>query len=71
MVRGGPLYLAFGPVDAKLEETEGPKVGKLIQAELERQEFPVEWEGTFNSRIKILELNWQRRHPPESPVGDW
>src|SRR6185295_1242458 len=35
-VRGGGLYLAFGPVDPDDEETKGREVGNIIREELER-----------------------------------
>ncbi len=60
-VKGGGLYLAFGPIDAKKEQTEGPVVGRLIVAELERLRFRVEWNGTFSSRMFIPRFDWKRR----------
>ena len=59
-VRGGGLYIAFGPVDAKKEETEGPRIGGIVKEELERVGLVVEWNGTFGQRIHVP-MRWQRR----------
>ncbi len=64
VVRGGPLFFSFGPCDAKLEETEGPRVGRMIAQQLTNAGFDVEWDGTFNERIRIPKFNWQRRGIP-------
>jgi hypothetical protein len=60
-VRGGGLYLAFGPTDPRDEETKGPGVGRIIQDELLRVGLPVEWDGGFGTRIFVPRLTWQRR----------
>ena len=60
-VHGQGLYLAFGPMDAGLEETEGPRVGRLIADELRREGFKVDWDGTFAQRIFVPQLDWKRR----------
>jgi hypothetical protein len=60
-VRGGGLYLAYGPVDPNDEETEGPKVGHLIREELERVGLNVQWDGTFDTRILMPDFLWQKR----------
>lgn len=60
-VRGEGLYLAFGPIDAKKEETEGPRIGAMIVEELARAGFAVTWNSTFNQRILIPAIDWKRR----------
>lgn len=60
-VRGGGLFLAFGPVDPDDEETKGPEVGNVIRNELERAGLKVDWDRTFATRMRISELLWQRR----------
>lgn len=61
VVDGGDLYLAFGPVKAQDEETKGPEIGNIIQAELEQAGFQVKWDGTFKERIRVLDITWQKR----------
>ena len=58
---GGPLYLAFGPSRASEERTVGVEIGEMIREELERAGLTVEWDGTFNARICLPDLNWQKR----------
>lgn len=60
-VRGGGLYVAFGPVDPDDEETGGPKVGEVVREELERAGLGVKWDGTFATRILIPSFEWQKR----------
>jgi len=60
-VRGGGLYLAFGPTDPRDETTKGPEVGRIVQEELLRVGLPVKWDGGFGTRILIPHLTWQRR----------
>jgi hypothetical protein len=60
-IRGEGLHLAFGPVEPKDMATKGPAVGRIIQQELEKAGFPVEWDGTFKQRILIPKLDWKRR----------
>lgn len=60
-VRGGELYLAFGPVDPDREEIEGPKVGKIVCEELERAGLKVDWDGTFAKRMSLPKFVWQKR----------
>jgi hypothetical protein len=62
-VRGGGLCLAFGPVDPSEEETKGPVVGRIIQQELEKAGFQVQWDGTFTQRIFVPSVDWKRRLP--------
>lgn len=62
-VAGGGLYLAFGPMDADREETEGPRVGRLIVEELARNGLTAEWNGTFKQRIRNPRLDWKKRRP--------
>lgn len=60
-VGGLPLYLAFGPVDPQDEETKGVEIGNIVREELERVGLEVEWEGTFNDRLRVPGMVWQRR----------
>lgn len=60
-VEGGGLYLAFGPIDPKREETLGVEVGNIVREELERQGLAVRWNGTFKQRIHLPSVVWQRR----------
>ena len=60
-VDGDGLYLAFGPIDPRKEETEGPAIGAAIVEELKRAGFEVDWNGTFAKRICVPKLDWKRR----------
>jgi hypothetical protein len=61
VVSGGPLLFSFGPSNSKLEATEGPKIGQLIEQCLTVVGFKVYWDGTIEQRISIPKFNWQRR----------
>jgi hypothetical protein len=43
------------------EATEGPAVGSLIVEELKRAGFEVDWNGGFEQRIRIRNIDWKRR----------
>ena len=58
---GGPLYLAFGPRRPSEERTVGVEIGGMIREELERAGLKVEWDGTFDSRLCVHSLKWQKR----------
>jgi hypothetical protein len=60
-VRGGGLYLAFGPVDPRDEATKGREVGRIVQEELARAGLTVAWDGTFAQRIHLPHFVWRRR----------
>ena len=60
-VRSQGLFLAFGPVGPSDEEICGAEVGRLVQEEMARVGFEVEWDGSFTSRISIPNIHWQRR----------
>lgn len=60
-IQGGGLYFAFGPVDPKAEENEGPKIGSTVRDELERAGLHVDWDGTFAKRMSVPKFLWQRR----------
>lgn len=60
-VAGGGLYLAFGPVNPKEEQTTGPQVGRIIVEEAERVGFHVTWDGSFGHRILIAPFDWKKR----------
>lgn len=62
-VAGRDLYLAFGPLDPKLEKTAGLDVGRTVVAALEAEGLSVAWDGTFEQRIAVGELVWRR------PIG--
>ena len=59
-INGGSLYFAFGPVDPAEEQTIGVEVGTIIRKELERAGLAVDWDGTFENRLSISKLNWQK-----------
>lgn len=61
VVSDGLLYLAFGPVDPKEEKAKGLEVGNIIRDELQKAGLKVEWDGTFNERLKVQDFVWQRR----------
>lgn len=60
-VAGDGLFLAFGPMDARTEDTEGPRVGRLVAEELQRAGLQVQWDGTFKERILVPAFDWKRR----------
>jgi len=60
-VQGVGLYLAFGPIDARDEATQGPRIGAMIVEEFTRAGFTVQWDGTFTKRIYIPTIDWKRR----------
>jgi hypothetical protein len=61
VVEGEGLFLAFGPVDAKREEADGPVIGRLVIAALTAEGLHPQWDGTFAQRIHIPQFKWQRR----------
>ena len=67
-VRGGGLFLAFGPVEPKDMATKGPAVGRIIQQELEKVGFQVKWDGTFDQRILVPSFDWKRRLVDDSSI---
>lgn len=69
VIHGEGLYLAFGPIDPKQEQSTGLAVGRAIVEELNQVGLPTRWDGTFNQRIFIPKLNWQRRRA-EGVVGE-
>lgn len=66
VVRGGPLFLSFGPCDAVLERSNGPKIAQIIETELSEVGLVVEWDCRFSNRLCIPKFAWQRRSPPEA-----
>lgn len=60
-VKGGGLFLAFGPVNPAEENSVGPEVGRIVQEEMERAGLAVKWDGTFATRILIPGIDWKRR----------
>ena len=60
-VRDEGLWLAFGPLDADKEASEGPRIGALIVAELQRAGFATQWNGTFDERIGVPRIDWKKR----------
>lgn len=60
-IRGRGLYLAFGPSDPKDEATVGVDVGRIIVEEVRHAGLRVEWEGSFNQRIRIPGFDWKKR----------
>ena len=60
-ISGDGLYFAFGPVDPADEQTIGIQVGNIVREELENAGLPVDWEGTFEQRLRVPKLTWQKR----------
>ncbi|MFI8619283.1 DUF6891 domain-containing protein [Acidovorax sp. NPDC077693] len=60
-IDGGGLFLAFGPLDASKEGSDGLRVGNLVADELRRAGFEVCWDGTFDQRIHLPAFDWKRR----------
>lgn len=60
-VRGEGLHLAFGPTDARDEETRGATVGEVIRDALTEHGFEVQWNGSFQQRIFLPKFVWQKR----------
>jgi hypothetical protein len=60
-VHGKGLYLAFGPMNPKEEETIGPEIGRIIVDELKQAGFTAKWGGTFAERIFVPDIEWKRR----------
>lgn len=63
-VDGNVLYMSFGPVDSKEEASKGVEVGNIVREELQKAGLKVEWDGTFDDRLRVLDLVWQRRYSP-------
>jgi hypothetical protein len=61
VVSTGDLYIAFGPINPELEETDGSRIGKIVTDKLLEHGFMVEWNGSFNKRICVHNIIWQRR----------
>lgn len=60
-IRGGGLNLAFGPVDPDEEQSQGARIGALVQKELEHVGLHVNWDGSFAKRLNVPDFRWQRR----------
>ncbi|MEM8671383.1 MAG: hypothetical protein AAGG48_27935 [Planctomycetota bacterium] len=60
-VNGGGLYFAFGPVDPVDEQTVGIDVGNIVREELKNAGLSVEWDGTFEQRLGVPKVKWQKR----------
>ena len=60
-VNGGGLYFAFGPIDPAKEQTDGLKVGEIVRDELVNAGLLVDWDGTFEKRLSVPNLKWQKR----------
>jgi hypothetical protein len=60
-ILGDGLQLAFGPLDPKREQSDGPGIGRLIVEELARAGLRTRWNGTFDQRISIPHLDWKMR----------
>lgn len=57
----GGLWLAFGSFPPSRKGAIA--VGQLVREEFQRAGFPVEWDGTAESRVLVKEFRWQRRSP--------
>ncbi len=62
-VAGEGLFLSFGPIDPALEESDGPRIGRLVVEELALNDLAAAWDGSFKSRIGIPVLDWKKRRP--------
>ncbi|MFK7766753.1 MAG: hypothetical protein AB8B55_05990 [Mariniblastus sp.] len=60
-VSGDGLFFAFGPVNPADEQTVGVDVGNIVRNALENSGLSVEWDGTFEYRLRVPKLNWQKR----------
>lgn len=59
-IAGGGLYIAFGPRDPEVEETEGPAIGRIVVEELTKAGLTTSWDGTFEQRILIESFHWNQ-----------
>ena len=64
VVKYGNLYLAYGSVDGKEEES--IDIGYEVVAALERAGLTVDWNGMIQKRICVRDMQWQRRRVPEA-----
>lgn len=60
-VDGGGLFFAFGPIAPTEEQTIGIEVGNIVRDALEQTGLSVNWNGTFEKRLSVPTLNWQKR----------
>ena len=60
-ISGDGLNFAFGPVNPADEQTVGIDVGKIVREELEKAGLSVDWDGTFETRLSVPKINWQKR----------
>lgn len=60
-INGDGLCFAFGPVDPADEQTVGVDVGNIVREELENSGLSVDWDGTFEKRLSVPKLSWQKR----------
>ncbi len=60
-VNGGGLFLSFGPISPTDEQTIGIEVGNIVRDALKQAGLSVDWNGTFEQRLSIPKLNWQKR----------
>lgn len=60
-VRGGGLYLGFGPTDADQDDTVGLAIGHLVVTALVSAGLFPQWDGAFTSRVFLPQFRWQRR----------
>ena len=57
----GILYVAFGPTNPDDEDIKGVEIGNIVREELERAGLKVEWNGTFEERMHVADLDWKKR----------
>jgi hypothetical protein len=62
VVESGELWLAFGHVSGENEP--GVEIGRRIKRAFEAAWFPVEWNGSVETRLLIRNIRWQRRGRP-------
>ena len=59
-IDGRGLLLAFNHVDGDVSDK--LKVGMVVKEELQRAGFALDWDGTIEHRIKIINIEWKRRY---------
>jgi hypothetical protein len=55
----GELCLAFGAVSG--EAGEGVEIGRRVAATVAAAGFAVAWNGSFEERVTVKGVRWQRR----------
>lgn len=53
------LFLAFG--DFEESDEQGTAIGKEIISALHKKGFKTNWNGSIETRIEVIDMNWQKR----------